>query len=173
MDRHVFNASFLTSGRCVCTLSGMAKTTERNWAIPSLLAQGLTLTEVGARFGISRQRVEQIVKPTKTYARERVFDAIRAGKLTPPAACANCAQLRPVQGHHHDYSLPLEVTWLCTECHGKAHSSNMPKTPHSSFRLSPEARALLEALAAHYGLTLTGALELAIRESARKAKVKK
>ena len=45
--------------------------------------------------------------------------------------------------------------------------------PHSSFRLSPEAKALLEALAAHYGLTLTGALELAIRESARKAKVKK
>jgi uncharacterized protein (DUF1778 family) len=45
--------------------------------------------------------------------------------------------------------------------------------PHASFRLSPEARKLLEALAAHYGLTLTGALELAIRESARKAKVKK
>ena len=49
----------------------------------------------------------------------------------------------------------------------------MTRAPHSSFRLSEEAKRLLEALAAHYGLTLTGALELAIRESARKAKVKK
>jgi len=50
----------------------------------------------------------------------------------------------------------------------------MTQKPHSSFRLSEEARKLLAALAAHHGLTLTGALELAIRESARKAlKVKK
>jgi hypothetical protein len=47
-------------------------------------------------------------------------------------------------------------------------------TPHSSFRLSDEAKQILAAVALHYGLTLTGALEMLFREQGRKAlKVKK
>jgi hypothetical protein len=40
-------------------------------------------------------------------------------------------------------------------------------TPHTSFRLSGEAKRLLALLAEHYGLTATAALEWLIREQAR------
>lgn len=43
----------------------------------------------------------------------------------------------------------------------------MTETPHTSFRLSPEARVLLGALASHYGLNRTAVLEWLIREKAR------
>jgi uncharacterized protein (DUF1778 family) len=46
------------------------------------------------------------------------------------------------------------------------------KTVKTSFRLTPEARRLLEAVAAAKGLNLTGALELIIREAARREGIK-
>lgn len=42
-----------------------------------------------------------------------------------------------------------------------------PAKPHSSFRLSKEARVLLARLAKHYGLNRTSVLEWIIREQAR------
>ena len=50
---------------------------------------------------------------------------------------------------------------------------SVTKTPHTSFRLSPEDRKLLAALAEADGLNMTAKLKLMIRDSARKAKVKK
>lgn len=47
----------------------------------------------------------------------------------------------------------------------------MAPTKHSTFRLSPEALALLARLATHYGLSRTSALEFAIREQARRLKL--
>jgi hypothetical protein len=41
-----------------------------------------------------------------------------------------------------------------------------------SFRLTPEARRLLQALAESKGVNLTAALELAIRETARREGIK-
>lgn len=44
----------------------------------------------------------------------------------------------------------------------------MTVTPHSTFRLSEEARRLLAELATHYGLTNTAVLEWLIREQGRR-----
>ena len=44
----------------------------------------------------------------------------------------------------------------------------MPKTPSTSFRLSPAGRALLDALARHYGQSMAAVLERLIREAARR-----
>ena len=32
-----------------------------------------------------------------------------------------------VQAHHDDYSRPLEVRWLCQQCHHEWHQTNVPK----------------------------------------------
>ncbi len=43
----------------------------------------------------------------------------------------------------------------------------MTVTPHTSYRLSAEAREMLDKLAEHYGLNRTSILEWLIREKAR------
>jgi len=57
--------------------------------------------------------------PQKRSARIVVGNAIRDGKLTK-GPCAKCGNPK-VQAHHHDYSKPLDVTWLCSSCHAKEH----------------------------------------------------
>lgn len=47
--------------------------------------------------------------------------AVRRGEVFKPNVCEACHLLGKVTGHHPDYSKPLEVIWLCYECHGKEH----------------------------------------------------
>jgi hypothetical protein len=46
--------------------------------------------------------------------------AVRAGKITKPDRCG-CGRQARVQGHHDDYSKPLDVVWLCGACHKARH----------------------------------------------------
>jgi hypothetical protein len=61
--------------------------------------------------------------PEKYKARTAVGNAIRDGKLVRQP-CEGCQTTDRVQAHHHDYSKPLEVRWLCRKCHGKEHESD-------------------------------------------------
>jgi hypothetical protein len=45
--------------------------------------------------------------------------AVRIGFLVRPDRCQNCQKPCKPEGHHHDYNLPLDVTWLCSSCHGE------------------------------------------------------
>lgn len=45
--------------------------------------------------------------------------AIDRGDLVRPSVCSKCGELGKIEGHHEDYSRPLEVEWLCSWCHGK------------------------------------------------------
>ncbi len=58
--------------------------------------------------------------PIKLAARMALNKAIRAGIVKRPEACSKCPNKRP-QGHHHDYSKPLDVVWLCTKHHALEH----------------------------------------------------
>jgi hypothetical protein len=51
----------------------------------------------------------------KRNARARVERAIRIGKLRREP-CVSCGAT-PAEGHHPDYSKPLDVVWLCFRCH--------------------------------------------------------
>jgi hypothetical protein len=56
-------------------------------------------------------------------ARRAVASAVKSGRLIRPRACVECDRRRRVEGHHDDYSQPLEVRWLCHSCHQKHHRS--------------------------------------------------
>jgi hypothetical protein len=56
--------------------------------------------------------------PEKRRAEVAVGNAIRDGRLTRQP-CEDCGSDERVEAHHDDYSKPLDVTWLCSTCHGK------------------------------------------------------
>lgn len=60
-------------------------------------------------------------------ARWKVRHAIEAGRLVR-AACESCGEVK-AQGHHDDYSKPLDVRWLCGPCHREWHKHNTPIYP--------------------------------------------
>jgi hypothetical protein len=52
--------------------------------------------------------------------------AIQTGVLERPPCCEECGRFRFAVAHHDDYRNPLDVRWLCRECHGNWHSENGP-----------------------------------------------
>lgn len=50
-------------------------------------------------------------------ARAQVAAALKTGALQRPLRCDECDNYAIVQGHHEDYSRPLELQWLCRRCH--------------------------------------------------------
>lgn len=57
----------------------------------------------------------------KVRAREAVKYAVRVGKLIRPGHCERCKKPCKPHAHHPDYTKPLDVEWLCRDCHGKEH----------------------------------------------------
>lgn len=62
-----------------------------------------------------RQRLKPENK-IKFQARRELRDAIRRGEITR-LPCEVCASTEKVEGHHEDYSKPLDVQWLCSQHH--------------------------------------------------------
>lgn len=60
----------------------------------------------------------------KIKAQARVAQAIRKGVLKR-LPCEVCGDPNS-HGHHHDYSKPLDVWWLCSKHHGEAHHKENP-----------------------------------------------
>lgn len=56
----------------------------------------------------------------KLLAHAAVGRALKAGTLTR-LPCEHCGFSYHTEGHHYDYSKPLEVTWLCKPCHESVH----------------------------------------------------
>ncbi len=59
--------------------------------------------------------------PEKEKARQAVKYAVRTGRLIRPWYCELCFITCQPEAHHLDYSKPLEVEWLCFDCHKKLH----------------------------------------------------
>jgi hypothetical protein len=57
--------------------------------------------------------------PEKYKAQIKLNNALRSGKIEKPNKCEECNQEKKLHAHHDDYSKPLDVIWLCVECHGK------------------------------------------------------
>jgi hypothetical protein len=78
----------------------------------------------------------------------RIYNkALRDGLLVRLAVCDQCGLRGRIEGHHHDYSKPLDVSWLCKTCHIAVHR---PKR-HSGIQAAIEACGSVQALATRLG----------------------
>ena len=57
--------------------------------------------------------------PERKKASNMVNNAVRDGRLLKPDKCEMCNKEGKLHGHHYDYSKPLDVIWLCPECHAQ------------------------------------------------------
>lgn len=75
-----------------------------------------------------QQRVERVKEfrhknREKATAWSAVGNAILRGELEKPSYCELCGVSgMKIHAHHEDYSKPLEVLWLCHDCHMSLHS---------------------------------------------------
>lgn len=51
-------------------------------------------------------------------------NATRRLRLNKPDRCSACNEIKKVEAHHDDYSKPLDIRWLCVECHNEWHIKN-------------------------------------------------
>lgn len=78
-------------------------------------------TRYGLKTGWKQQAEMRKKYPEKYRARTALINAVRLGKIYRPPECSRCLKSGRVQGHHFDYSRPLDVIWLCQKCHTREH----------------------------------------------------
>ena len=74
----------------------------------------------GSRKTIIYQREYRRNNSVKTIARQRAERAIKSGEITRKP-CEVCGATERVEMHHEDYSNPLDVVFLCSIHHKRAH----------------------------------------------------
>lgn len=64
--------------------------------------------------------------PIQYAANMMVGNAVRDKRLIRPNQCSDCGIECIPDGHHNDYSRPLDVVWLCRQCHNNWHEKHKP-----------------------------------------------
>jgi hypothetical protein len=86
------------------------------------LRTDISQSELARQLGVSRQCIHQILNREARNARSLVAAALKSGNLVKSKTCERCEKRkRNLQGHHPDYSKPLNVQWLCPPCHSLIH----------------------------------------------------
>ena len=80
------------------------------------------LTSAGKASAQASRKRWMEVNAEKRAAHIILGNRLRDGKITKPNCCETCGATDcRIHGHHHDYSLPLDVKWLCPKCHKREH----------------------------------------------------
>lgn len=105
-----------------------------------------------------------------------VARALKKGKLKKPETCSQCGRKRPLNAHHYKGYVAanrLEIVWLCSQCHGKAHSRpnghrwgylKYGKSCYATARLSDEMYAQLKAAASIARRSTSQVIEFALEK---------
>ena len=139
--------NLLLEGVCIvktCICCGKEKSLDDFYVHPQMGDGHLNKCKVCVREYASSRRVEHPEKimltrvatceknPTKLNAYRAVEAAIMCGAIVKPERCSKCggadmSKKRRVHAHHHDYTHPLAVEWLCPKCHAAAHPEKWTK----------------------------------------------
>lgn len=80
--------------------------------------------------GRKMRKLHPLGESGKTKAQSKAYKAIQRaierGDFERPHKCEKCCAEGKVHGHHHDYSKPLDVQWLCPKCHIHVHLYGEP-----------------------------------------------
>lgn len=72
----------------------------------------------------------------KLRANVKLNTALSKGKIIRPECCQFCSFKGKLEGHHADYSKPLEVIWLCVPCHKALHKRLKEEVKNGSKRIT-------------------------------------
>lgn len=86
----------------------------------------------GDKYHYKKIQVERY--PEKIRARQRVYYHKRAGNIIP-GCCEHCETKEGITAHHPDYTKPLEVVWLCVDCHAELHRKEREQETQQSIKL--------------------------------------
>lgn len=90
--------------------------------------------ERNPEMGKKHERLYYKRHPGREKANRAVRKAIQTGRLVKPSCCQRCAQSKKpseLDGHHSDYSKPLEVVWLDRQCHVDTHKEERGEAPRT------------------------------------------
>ena len=76
-------------------------------------------TKAGKRVQMLADQARKEKFAEKRSARSKIYHAILKGRLIP-TPCLICGD--KAEAHHHDYSRPLDVMWLCKTHHIETHN---------------------------------------------------
>lgn len=126
-----------------------------------LYKAGLSIGEVAAQYGVTRQAMHVILKrrnvkmrPQLRFGKANHFyrggsrknkraastleKAVLKGLVVRPARCSKCRATptfqdgrSAIQAHHADYNKPLDVMWLCQRCHHEWHKKHRARERRS------------------------------------------
>lgn len=87
----------------------------------TLRSRAYRATNFGKSTTTRANRAAEARSLQKRRARGVVRRAVEIGKLVSPKICSNCYFEKSLDAHHRDYSAPLQVIWLCRQCHADIH----------------------------------------------------
>jgi hypothetical protein len=92
-----------------------------------------------------RSRLRKLPAARRAYL--LVWKALKKGVLIKPKNCQRCNKEASLDAHHKDYNKPLDVVWLCRECHAaKIEIDISADGTASTDWWTEEAHAILSAL---------------------------
>lgn len=104
----------------------MKKPDKRRQPMINMRLDGMTYQQIGERYHISRQRVEQIISPP--------FDTIKELNRRAKGRCEDCGIHVGISGHAHHkgseydtYEDINQLAYLCISCHHRAHNGERAK----------------------------------------------
>ncbi len=104
----------------------------QNWQYSQTPKGKIVKARSNARFRQTEKYKTAIRKHREKYPARRkaqiiLHNAVATEKISRPNFCTTCQRSCTPQGHHPDYSKPLEVIWLCHLCHMSLHWSAYSK----------------------------------------------
>lgn len=89
-------------------------------------------TEKRRALSLAQGKKQRAKHPERDAARTKLLRAVRAGIVAPWPVCAIPTCHEKPEAHHPDYSRPLDVVWLCSSHHKRAHHAADVADHHSN-----------------------------------------